>query len=258
MDSQQLRAIERSHALLISSHSLYSGSIMASPPYIHQYGNSASPPYPQNNSLPRKRPSDVPASAPIIKKRKSSIASISTSFSHPLRQTSFPPEAAYGDGTRSPSVDTASLVSGSVATAPVKGKRGRKPKNKGEDASNVSTKAGGTNTGGGKDKGRKADEEEDDEDEGVDNMAVTTVARTNEEKEKEKQHRALLVSAFDDAQFSRYEVWRSSRLPDAVVRRVSLQASIILWKCMLKSLACKSDTVPVRPCYGHRGCQSRH
>jgi transcription initiation factor TFIID subunit 11 len=52
-------------------------------------------------------------------------------------------------------------------------------------------------------------------------MDVTIVARSKEEKEKEKQHRAMLVAAFDDLQFRRYEQWRGARLSDAVVRRVT-------------------------------------
>lgn len=106
-------------------------------------------------------------------------------------------------------------------TAPVKGKRGRKPKNKGDDDASVAgAKAGTTVSAGGKSKGKKAEEEDEDEDEGVDNMAVSTVAHTNEEKKKEVERRALLVGAFDEEQFSRYEVWRSSRLAESTVRRV--------------------------------------
>ena len=208
---------------------------MASPPYNHNYGTSVSPPYPSHTPLPpasRKRPSDM-ASAPAVKRRKPSMMSTTSSMSiHPLRQTSFPPDGSeqFSPPGRSPSVDTMSLVSGSLVAGGGKKKRGRKPKGF-EDNASVAGGAAPTAVSGTSGRGRASRgmsiEEEDDVGEGMD---VAIVARTKEEKEKEKQHRAMLVSAFDEDQFKRYEVWRSSRLADSVVRRVRpcFQSSVLV------------------------------
>jgi transcription initiation factor TFIID subunit 11 len=61
----------------------------------------------------------------------------------------------------------------------------------------------------------------DEEDDVGGDTDVAIVARSKEEKEKEKQHRAMLVTAFDEMQFRRYEQWRQARLSEAVVRRVT-------------------------------------
>lgn len=199
---------------------------MASPPYSHTYGTSVSPPYPSHSQLPptsRKRPSEI-TPAPPVKRRKQSGMSAGPGIStHPLRQTSFPPDA-NGQfspiAVRSPSVDTTSLVSGSIADAAGKKKRGRKPKGTEETPSLVGgvapTALSGLSGRGRASRGMSVDEDDDIGGE----MDVAIVARTKEEKEKEKQHRAMLVAAFDEDQFKRYELWRSSRLSDAVVRRV--------------------------------------
>jgi transcription initiation factor TFIID subunit 11 len=63
------------------------------------------------------------------------------------------------------------------------------------------------------------DDEEEEEGGGA-NMAVQMAAGTLEEKKKEMEHRALLTSNLDPEQFARFEAWRSSRLSEAVVRRV--------------------------------------
>lgn len=110
-----------------------------------------------------------------------------------------------------------------------KGKRGRKTKNKNarqdDNASLVNDRASTiVSSKGGKGKGRgkssKEDEEDDLDEDDTPSALVTMAARTAEEKEKEKQHRALLVGAFDDQQFSRFEIWRSSKLTEGVVRRL--------------------------------------
>ena len=75
-------------------------------------------------------------------------------------------------------------------------------------------------SGGRQREGTRGVSPEDDDDE-VGTLDVALVSRTNEEKEKEKYYRALLVGALDPDQYARYERWRSSKLADAVVRRVS-------------------------------------
>ncbi|KAI9744209.1 MAG: hypothetical protein M1818_002361 [Claussenomyces sp. TS43310] len=212
---------------------------MASPPDNHNYGSSASSSHPQS----RKRSSDMSASAPAVKRRKPSVMSSDSRISvHPLRQTSFPPDGSDGQSyavRRSTSVDTMSLVSGSAAGGITGKKRGRKPKNKGDDNTSLideraPTAVSGASGRGGRNKTREQSAEDEDED-ADDNVNVTIAARTAEDKEEEKQHRAMLVAAFDEEQFSRYEVWRSSRLSDNIVRRLvnqtlsqSVPASVIL------------------------------
>lgn len=175
----------------------------------------------------------MPSSAPTHKRRKASMMSISSSTSaHPLRQTSFPPESSENHKfSRSPSMDMSAV---SEAAAPTKKKKaGKKSKAMNEDGSSrggraksaYSEASGRTKMRGSR--GISLEEDEEDED---GNTAVATVARTQEEKQKEIEHRALLVNAFDAKQFSRYEAWRSSKLSDAVVRRVSLPTSQLQYR----------------------------
>ncbi|TVY43214.1 Transcription initiation factor TFIID subunit [Lachnellula subtilissima] len=188
---------------------------MASPPYNHNYTSAISPPYPSNAQLPqppKRRQSDMPSSAPAQKRRKASMLSTTSAASaHPLRQTSFPPENASHTTpafSRSPTSDTMSLVSGSGA----KKKRARKPKKGENDKSSV--------VGGEGKRKRRASTAEEEEDDGGGNMDVQMASGTLEERKKEMEHRALLTSNLDAQQFSRFEAWRSSKLPDAIVRRI--------------------------------------
>ncbi len=205
--------------------------IMASPPYNHSYSSAISPPYPSNAQLPaplKRRQTDMPSAAPSIKRRKASMLSTTsaTSSAHPLRQTSFPPEnnARTPAFSRSPSMDTMSLVSGSGT------KKKRPRKSKGKDAE-TSSMAGGraksavSNEGRGKRRGsRDQTAEEEEEEEGGEEMALDVVAASNEEKAREDRRKHILTNAFSmgsGQQFARYEAWRSSKLSDATVRRVS-------------------------------------
>lgn len=197
-----------------------------SPPYAPSYGGSSvSPPYPSHAALPpKRRSSDLPAN-PAAKRRKPSLMSTtSTHSAHPLRQTSFPPDGipsdrAYSADARSPSADATSMVSGSMVSKPKR--RGRKGKGGADDASLVGTSNAVSLVSGGnqRDGTRGVSPDEDDDEAGT--LDVALVSRTNEEKEKEKYYRALLVDTLDPDQYSRYERWRSSKLADAVVRRVS-------------------------------------
>ncbi|OBT46349.1 hypothetical protein VE00_02770 [Pseudogymnoascus sp. WSF 3629] len=194
-----------------------------SPPYAPQYGGgtSVSPPYPSHTPLPPKR--RTTEHGPTPKRRKPSTTS--THSSHPLRQTSFPPDGlnpdgrAYSADARSPSVDATSMVSGSVVSKPPK-KRGRKGKGGADEGSLVGGSTAMSMVSGGRQReGTRGVSPEDDDDE-VGTLDVALVSRTNEEKEKEKYYRALLVGALDPDQYARYERWRSSKLADAVVRRL--------------------------------------
>ncbi|KAH7323878.1 hTAFII28-like protein conserved region-domain-containing protein [Rhexocercosporidium sp. MPI-PUGE-AT-0058] len=200
---------------------------MASPPYNHNYPSAISPPYPPNAQLPaplKRRQSDMPSAAPSIKRRKASMLSTTsaTSSSHPLRQTSFPPEinGRTPAFSRSPSMDAMSLASGSGA----KKKKARKSKGKDLDpAAGTGVRAKSVVSNGGKGKRRasrdQTAEEEEEEDAG-DMMAMDVAAASNEDKAKEDKRRHILTQAFTPDQFARYEAWRSSKLSDAVVRRI--------------------------------------
>lgn len=148
----------------------------------------------------------------------------SNASSHPLRQTSFPPENSGQDQTfsRSASVESASLVSGVSGT---KKKRGRKPKAKADDDTSVaggrakSAVSGTSGRRGRASRDQSVDEYEDDE--GGGDTAVAIEARTDEEGLKENELKAVLYSVLDQEQGDRLEAWRASKLADSVVRRVS-------------------------------------
>ncbi|KAF6807370.1 hypothetical protein CSOJ01_08255 [Colletotrichum sojae] len=198
---------------------------MASPPYAHS-PTALSPPYPSSTPLPsKKRPSDGGSQA-SAKRRKASTLSVTSASAHPLRQTSFPPEAG-SPFPRSPSADNTSVISGSQVSAPPKKKRGRKPKNQ----TNVETReqtpslvggrapttVSGTGTAG---EGQEDGANDDDDDNDMRMALVDTTARTQEQKQEEIRLRAMLVESFDPEQYDRYELWRAAKLTEAVVKRV--------------------------------------
>ncbi|KUJ17611.1 histone-fold-containing protein [Mollisia scopiformis] len=206
---------------------------MASPPYNHSFASAISPPYPPHAQLPqqpKRRQSDMPSSVPSNKRRKASMLSTTsaTSSAHPLRQTSFPPEnnARTPAFSRSPSMDTMSIVSGSVAGG--KRKKIRKSKGKDNDTASVSgRKAKSTASGDGgappsSRKRRASTAEEEEEEDGGEGMTLNVDAASNEDKLKEERRRQILIRAFEKngQQFTQYEAWRSSKLSDSTVRRI--------------------------------------
>ncbi|QUC22732.1 uncharacterized protein UV8b_06973 [Ustilaginoidea virens] len=211
--------------------------MMASPPYASS-PLAMSPPHPSPAQLPSKRRSStLDVNLPPVKRRKASALSAASAPTHPLRQTSFPPEGGRSPYARSPSVDAASIVSGSAVSATAGGrskkKRGRKLKGgKGEGGGDDSAEqtpslAGGkaptTASGQGGDKDGEGEGEGDDDDDDYENgeMALEDAgARTQEQKQEEVRLRAMLVEAFDSEQYNRYELWRAAKLSDAVVKRV--------------------------------------
>ncbi|KAJ0165478.1 Transcription initiation factor TFIID subunit 11 [Colletotrichum tanaceti] len=200
---------------------------MASPPYAYS-PTALSPPYPSSAQLPmsnKKRASDgaPPGSA---KRRKASTLSITSAAAHPLRQTSFPPEAR-SPFPRSPSADNLSVVSGSQVSGPPKKKRGRKPKNqinveaREQTPSLVGGRAPTTVSGTGAGAEGQEDGANDEDDDNDMRMAlVDSTVRTQEQKQEEIRLRAMLVESFDPEQYDRYEQWRAAKLTDAVVKRV--------------------------------------
>lgn len=195
-------------------------SNMASPPHR---SSAASPPYPSPTLLPsRKRP--LPShstSSPYPAKRANTSFSASSS-SHPLRQTSFPPEEGQ-QGERSPSVDSI-VTTGTGARSTTAGarpkKRGRKRK---EDTQSVRSGTRDTprDTSSRASKG-PADEEQDieDDDEGDRQGDILVQTGAKDDDEYEQQRIAVLMSAFNTEQSERYDVYRRVKLRKDTVRKI--------------------------------------
>ncbi|RKF80239.1 putative transcription initiation factor tfiid subunit 11 [Golovinomyces cichoracearum] len=203
---------------------------MASPPYhpsssIGSSSNNA--PYPAISQMAKRRQSDNPASTPASKRRKASLAQMNfNSATHPLRQTSFPPERASHSpaaDSRSPSVDRMSIVSGSFAAG---GKKKKQRKGKSRDTENspvLGPRASSVSIEMSKGMLGKSNSDhimEEEEDEVDQELAINTTENPREERVKEERRRHLLTRAFNPEQWQRYEAWRSSKLSDSVVRRI--------------------------------------
>lgn len=241
-----------------------------------------SPPFQSNTMLPalntapngsiRKRTADGPG--PNAKRRKHSVMSVaSAGSSHPLRQTSFPPDEAPF-GPRSPSVgldDNVSMVSGSAVSVPYSRtarKRGRKSKaDKARQAADkdgtpsvvggkaltvASGKSGGGGGGGGARSAADGDGPEDEEEDDATikaKMGVAQFERSREEREEEKRMRFMLVQQMDAEQAERYEMWHAAKFSEATVRRVSLDpffsraGGLRLPRCLL-TCTFRSSTPP--------------
>ncbi|KAL9041827.1 MAG: hypothetical protein Q9214_003971, partial [Letrouitia sp. 1 TL-2023] len=195
---------------------------MASPPYRSP---ATSPPYPAHMSLPnpKKRPSlSVSSHLPALKRRKPTNASqVSTpGTSHPLRQTSFPPEESAIE--RSPSIEsdvtgvTGSQSALTAGTGKPKAKRGRRRKT--EDASIVS---GGKATAadGGSVTGQAADEGAEDDEDDAEGEDGAVGENEMQEKEIESADMAILMESFTRDQMDRYESMRRHRLRKETVRK---------------------------------------
>ncbi|KAL8865915.1 MAG: hypothetical protein Q9174_006614 [Haloplaca sp. 1 TL-2023] len=196
---------------------------MASPPYRSPAG---SPPYPSSAALPnpKKRPSlSLTSHQPAAKRRKPTNASQTSTpaTSHPLRQTSFPPEESAIDlGERSPSVESDGTAHQSVAASatgkPLPKKRGRKRKSdmtsvvSGDRPAAKDTKS---------EAGPLAEEAEEEEDE-ADAEDGAQGDQDKEQKRKDKANMAVLVSHFNDDQTERYEAMRRNKFRKETVRKI--------------------------------------
>ncbi|KAB5531328.1 hTAFII28-like protein conserved region-domain-containing protein [Coniochaeta sp. 2T2.1] len=224
----------------------------SSPPYSYS-PTALSPPPSQSFSNSKKRPSDNSgAMTPSLKRRKASTMSV-TSATHPLRQTSFPPdESQYDNLARSPSVDSMSLVSGmgggsgsvvSGAPAPEKIKKKRGRKSKAEKAaamreltpsvvgSSAARSAVSEGRGGGRgrskapgagDGGGNADEEDEniELDRAEVQVAADVLETTAEQQAEESKLKQMLLKSFSVEQFERYAAWRASGLQKPTVRKL--------------------------------------
>lgn len=239
---------------------------MASPPTMAS-PTAMSPPNPSPAQLPnKKRSSTFDNNGQKIKRRKASIASQSSGLAHPLRQTSFPPEAAVGSPrARSQSVDATSQVSGSVVSGVTKGKRRAKAGGRGKKNKDKDSKEATPSVAGGKapTTANGQDDEEDDDDDDKAEMAVEDVAvRTQEQKQEEIRMRAMLVESFDPEQYNRYELWRAAKLSDAVVKRVCLFLLSIwtfcgFWIANSGVTGGQRYSITIRPANGQHSRQGR-
>lgn len=127
-----------------------------------------------------------------------------------------------------------SLVSGSqVSAAPTKKKRGRKSKaERANEAAAEAMRDGSPSVAGGRaptvlsnisgnnaGKDAEAEDRKEEEFEIPENMASTSVVRTKEQMETEKELLAYLKTLMDGPQFNRYEVWHRQTLKNADVKR---------------------------------------
>ncbi|KAL8948579.1 MAG: hypothetical protein Q9222_005248 [Ikaeria aurantiellina] len=188
---------------------------------------ATSPPYPSSSVLPnpKKRPSlSVSSHAPASKRRKPTNASQSSTpaTSHPLRQTSFPPEeSAIDTGERSPSVESNITGHQSLMTAgtgkPKPKKRGRKKKT--EETSVISGgKVAAADAASAV--GQAADEAEEEEDDADADEGILGGEQDKQQKRKEKADLALLIEHFNDDQLRRYEAMRRNKFRKETVRRI--------------------------------------
>jgi len=119
-----------------------------------------------------------------------------------------------------------SLVSGVSGT---KRKRGQKSKGQDDASSLIGGRAkSALSVGSGRAAKRRAtskevnEDMEEEEDTSLADLGVDMVLQTQEERRKEQARKAMFVQALDQPQTERYSAWMSSRLPDAVVRRVCI------------------------------------
>ncbi|MCJ1269678.1 hypothetical protein MMC22_009570 [Lobaria immixta] len=172
-------------------------------------------------SNPKKRPSlPLTSQAPVSKRRKHpSISNASTpGTSHPLRQTSFPPEEAAIDDARSVSVESdATGVTGgrSIVTAGTGAKGGKRGRKKKGEASVKSGARGAEGSVGGQ--GEEEEEDDGDGDDGLEDDGEKV------DEEAEKKNLNVLVDAFNQDQNDRYDMFRRIKLKKETVRKIANQ-----------------------------------
>jgi transcription initiation factor TFIID subunit 11 len=148
------------------------------------------------NLNPKKRPlASIPGSSTSTSKRRKPSHAVSTTagFSHPLRQTSFPPDEANRLPFRSPSVESSVAGSAVVGRGGKGGKRARDARSTGEGSvRNSATGRDGTENlsladgkSGGGVIGEEEDEDEDENDAGT-TMMFDRGGQADEDQEKQR------------------------------------------------------------------------
>ncbi|KAI9765293.1 MAG: hypothetical protein M1840_007492 [Geoglossum simile] len=177
----------------------------------------------------KKRPlNPIPgASASSSKRRKPSHATnAAVASTHPLRQTSFPPDEANQILLRSPSVE--SSITGSAITGRV-GKGGKRAKDKdarsreGSVRNSVTGRIGVEKVSLADGDSVAGDEEDEDDDE---NDAGTTMmfdGAGQADQDQEKQKLAILVDSFNEDQSDRYDLFRRVKLQPSALKKIANQ-----------------------------------
>lgn len=202
-------------------------------------GSAISPTGPGPFNNPKKRPS-LAHSITSTSNHKGRQPSQS-SGSHPLRQTSYPPQEASDTGhvrtgSFSPTVSSVGPSSKSAS--------GRKKKRRSRHAASATGSAakgsadldgtghpkkartaapdGDGDTASRVGRPTELDEEPDDDDADADRDLLLEGGDKMDEaaKKQEREHLAMLIGAFTQDQTERYETWRRVRLKKEVVRRV--------------------------------------
>ncbi|KAF3940733.1 hypothetical protein ABW19_dt0204703 [Dactylella cylindrospora] len=158
---------------------------------------------------------------PSLSRKSSMVAS--GSKSHPLRQTSFPPENPEA-GRRRRSVSVTSNATTSIT-------RGNSV-----DRVLVPPPGGGKDDGAGG-KGGEDDGEGSDEDIGDDFLTIMQVGdmqESDEQKEEEQRRLNILMDHFDSDQMARYEAYRRGTLQKSAVKKV---ANLVLGQSISANVA---------------------
>jgi transcription initiation factor TFIID subunit 11 len=111
------------------------------------------------------------------------------------------------------------MVSG-TAPASIKKKKPRKSKGKDNDEGSVNGGHGNRASADGK-RGGSRDQTVDEDDDGGEETTAQASGERKEERKNQESRRRVIAEMFDPVQFERYAAWRSSKLADSVVRRVS-------------------------------------
>ncbi|KAK6523893.1 transcription initiation factor TFIID subunit 11 [Arthrobotrys megalospora] len=158
--------------------------------------------------------------------RKSSIPA-TASKSHPLRQTSFPPENADAASRRRRSVSVTSNATTSFTRGNSVDRVLVPPPGNGKDDS-----APGAAGKAGDDDGDGSDE--DIGDDLLTIMRVGDMAELEEQKEEEQRRLNILMDHFDDDQMARYEAYRRGALQKSAVKKV---ANLVLGQSISANVA---------------------
>jgi transcription initiation factor TFIID subunit 11 len=149
-------------------------------------------------------------------------------------------------------MDTMSMASG-VAPSSVKKKKPRKSKGKDNDDASVAGGHGNRASAEGKRRGSR-DQTVEEDDEGADEPTLQASAERKAERKNQESRRRVIAKVFDDAQFSRYEAWRASKLPDATVRRVCPSIQIPRAELLMKADR-QSNPIPIGTITRHYSSQ---
>jgi len=144
------------------------------------------------------------------------------------------------------------MVSG-VTPSSIKKKKPRKSKGKDNDDASIAGGHGNRASADGKRRGSR-DQTVDEDDDGGDEPTLQASAERKAERKNQESRRRVIAKVFDEAQFSRYEAWRASKLPDATVRRVCHSFEFAKEKLLTK-VDCQSNPLAISTITRHYSSQ---